>query len=155
MPWNNGYERKKFEEEQKQLAEEYRAAGMTEEQIHDMYLFDLAAFNSKRRYWEHNQQFPDNTLDDDAEGTSPLNDKFLIEMTVTMEQSTDKSRYWWIEELDNPALVKQVKKLSFADVELITMLVYEHRTQDEAAAVFGISQRAVSKRFEKLKKFLK
>ena len=37
MAWNNGYERKKFEAEQQRLAEEYRAAGMTEEQIEEMY----------------------------------------------------------------------------------------------------------------------
>ena len=33
MAWINGLERKRFNEEQKRLAEQYRAAGMTEEQI--------------------------------------------------------------------------------------------------------------------------
>ena len=41
MKWNNGYERKRFEANQKKLAEEYRKAGMTEEQIKAMYEFDL------------------------------------------------------------------------------------------------------------------
>ena len=52
MAWNNGYERKKFESEQKRLAEEYRAAGMTEEQIEEMYQFDLTEFRSRRRFWK-------------------------------------------------------------------------------------------------------
>ena len=63
MAWNNGYERKKFESEQKRLAEEYRAAGMTEEQIEEMYQFDLAEFRSRRRFCEHNQQLPKDMFD--------------------------------------------------------------------------------------------
>ena len=41
MSWNNGYERKKFEARQKKQAEEYKAQGMTEEQIKALYEFDL------------------------------------------------------------------------------------------------------------------
>ena len=41
MSWNNGYERKKFEQEQKAQAKEYRKCGMNEEQIQAMYLQDL------------------------------------------------------------------------------------------------------------------
>lgn len=37
MAWNNGLERKRFDEEQEKLAAEYRAAGMTEEQIEQMH----------------------------------------------------------------------------------------------------------------------
>ena len=37
MSWNDGYERRKFEARQKKQAEEYRALGMTEEQIQAMY----------------------------------------------------------------------------------------------------------------------
>lgn len=37
MSWNNGYERKKFEQEQKAQAKEYRKCGMNEEQIQAMY----------------------------------------------------------------------------------------------------------------------
>ena len=46
MAWINGFERKRFDEEQKRLAEEYRIAGMTNEQIEQMYQFDLETFNS-------------------------------------------------------------------------------------------------------------
>ena len=38
MSWNNGYERKKFEQEQKAQAKEYSKCGMNEEQIQAMYL---------------------------------------------------------------------------------------------------------------------
>ena len=59
MAWNNGLERMKFEAEQAKLAAEYHAAGMTEEQIQQMYEFDLEVFNGNRRFAEHTQQFPE------------------------------------------------------------------------------------------------
>ena len=46
MSWNNAYEKRKFEEKQKKQAEKYRALGMTEEQIKEMYEFDYAQFKS-------------------------------------------------------------------------------------------------------------
>lgn len=82
MSWNNGYEQKNFEEEQKRLAKEYRAAGMSEEQIYQMYLYDLERHNSLRREREHTQSFPDGFPEDDPEGTSPLNRKFLSAVTT-------------------------------------------------------------------------
>lgn len=154
MPWNNGYERALFEKEQKRLAEEYRAAGMTEEDIHIMYLFDLDTFNNNRRHREHTQQFPENVFGDVDEGTSPLNDKFLIEMSTTLEQSEYKERYWWIEDIDNPELSRKIKELSEEDIRLITLLVYEKYTQKEVAELLGITQGAVSMRYTKLKKIL-
>ncbi len=48
MKWNNGYERKKFEDEQKRWADRYRQAGMSEAQIQEMYQFDLQLHRSER-----------------------------------------------------------------------------------------------------------
>ena len=50
MSWNNGYERKKFEQEQKAQAKEYRKCGMNEEQIQAMYLQDLQEYRNNRVY---------------------------------------------------------------------------------------------------------
>ena len=44
MTWNNGLERMKFEAAQVKLAAEYRAAGISEEQIRQMYEFNLEVF---------------------------------------------------------------------------------------------------------------
>lgn len=48
MSWNNGYKRKKFEQEQKAQAKEYRKCGMNEEQIQAMYLQDLQEYRNNR-----------------------------------------------------------------------------------------------------------
>ena len=155
MPWNNGYERKKFEEEQERLAEEYRAAGMSEEQIHQMYLYDLAQFNSLRREREHTQSFPDGFPENDPEGTSPLNQKFQTEVSAEITISDFQSRYWWIDDLDSPELIHLVHKLTPEELELVTLIVYEKVPQKEAAERLGIVQGTVSKNFEKVKKFLR
>ena len=155
MAWNNGLERKKFDEEQKRLAAEYRAAGMTEYQIEQMYQFDLKAFNNKRRFYEHNQQIPDNIFGTDDEGLCPLNDKFLGAMSVTLEQSDAKSRYWWIEEIENPMLALMVRRLPVEDLELITLYAFEKHTVREVAAEIGVSKSTVSQRLDRLRKFLK
>ncbi len=155
MPWNNGYERRKFDEEQKRLAKLYREAGMSEEQIEAMYQFDLEEFHSRRRFREHNQQPPQIPLEDDPEGVSPLNEKFLMEMSVLLEQSSERSRNWWIEEIDDPVLADKLKQLPEDARELLTLLVYEQYSQSEVAVFFGIGQRAVSKRLDKIRRMLK
>lgn len=155
MAWNNGLERKKFDEEQKRLVAEYRAAGMTEYQIEQMYQFDLKAFNNKRRFYEHNQQIPDNIFGTDDEGLCPLNDKFLDAMSVTLEQSDAKSRYWWIEEIENPMLALMVRRLPVEDLELITLYAFEKHTVREVAAEIGLSKSTVSQRLDRLRNFLK
>ena len=53
MSWNNGYERRKFEQAQKAQAKEYRKCGMNEEQIQAMYLQDLQEYRNNRVYAIH------------------------------------------------------------------------------------------------------
>ena len=86
MAWINGFERKRFDEEQKRLAEEYRIAGMTNEQIEQMYQFDLETFNSRRRFTEHTQQFPECVLDESSDDKSPLFEKYLTQLSIEAEK---------------------------------------------------------------------
>lgn len=155
MAWNNGYERKRFEEEQKRLAEEYRAAGMTEEQIRNMYEFDLEIHNSDRRYAEHSQRFPDSIDEDDNEGKSPLLAKFREAVSVEMDYFHDTSGDSWIDELDNPELTKAVRALSDKDREILRLLAFEGWTQVEIADYYGMKPQSVAWHIKKFKKILK
>lgn len=155
MAWNNGLERKKFEAEQAKLAAEYRAAGMSEEQSQQMYEFDLGVFHGNRSYAEHTQPFPESPFEDGDEGQSPLYERFPEALTVSMEMPADDSRYAWIDALEDEQLTKELKALSAEDIELITLYAFEDQTQEEISKQFGISQRAISKRIEKLRKFFK
>lgn len=147
MSWNDGYERRKFEARQKKQAEEYRALGMTEEQIQAMYEFDLEQFKSERRNRMHTQQFTSSDFDegeeDDSEST--LFDKFFDELTCTIETSGDKSRYWWIEEIDDSETVKKIRSLSERDLEILTLMVIDELTHEEIAKIMGVCVRTIER----------
>ena len=153
MSWNNGYERRKFEAWQKKQAEEYRALGMSEEQIQDMYEFDLAQFNGERAYCTHTQEFTTSDFDEgeNDESESTLLHKFFDELTVTIEQSGEKSRYWWIEELENEELARKIKKLTSEEIEILTLTAIEGYLQTEAAELMGIPYRTFKHKMKKLK----
>ena len=157
MSWNNGYETKKFEARQKKQAEEYRTLGMSEEQIRDMYLFDLAQFNGERAYCTHTQEFTTSDFDEgeNDESESTLLHKFFDELTVTIEQSGEKSRNWWIEEIENDELARKIKKLTSEEIEMLTLTAFEGYLQTEAAEKMGIPYRTFKHKMQKIKIFLR
>lgn len=155
MSWNDGYERKMFAKRQRKQAEEYRALGMTEEQIQAMYEFDLEQFKSERRNRMHTQQFAPSDFDDGEEddSESTLFDKFFDELTCTIESSGDKSRYWWVEEIDDAETVKKIKALSERDLEILTLMVIDELTHEDIAKNMGVCVRTVERvnaRFKKI-----
>ena len=157
MSWNDGYERKMFAKRQKKQAEEYRALGMTEEQIQAMYEFDLEQFKSERRHRMHTQplqveEFEENDAD---ESDNTLLNEFFDELTCTIETSGDKSRYWWVEEIENPDLVRSIRSLSTEQLELLTLVVIDGYGQVEIAELMKVSQSAISQRLATIKKILK
>ena len=155
MAWNNGRERKKFDKEQEKLSVEYRAAGMGEDEIEQMYRFDLEAFHSNRRFFEHTQQFPELPVNiDEQDGLSPIFKKFADALSTGMDEAAFQNRFWWIEEIDNLALAKGIKSFSVEDIELITLLVYEGYTQKEVAKIMGINQSTICRRLKEKKKIL-
>lgn len=153
MAWNNGLERKKFDELQKSLAEKYRAADMSEEMIRQLYEFDLAVFHSKRRYYEHTQQFPENILEESGDDKSPLFEKFEDALSNEFEVFTIVDSKRWMDEIESPQLLEAVKRLSAEDAELLRLYVFEHCTQREIGIRFGISQSGVCKRLKRLRNF--
>ena len=60
-----------------------------------------------------------------------------------------------MEEIENPQLALALRQLDADELELLTLYVIECRSQSEIAARFGLSQRAISKRLQRLKKYLK
>ena len=147
MSWNNGYETKKFEARQKKQAEEYRALGMTEDQIQAMYEFDLEQFKSERRHRMHTQplQVEEFEEKDADESDNTLLNEFFDELTCTIETSGDKSRYWWVEEIDDSETVKKIKSLSERDLEILTLMVIDELTHEEIAKIMGVCVRTIER----------
>ena len=99
MSWNNGYERRKFEQVQKAQAKEYRKCGMNEEQIQAMYLQDLQEYRNNRVYAIHIPSIEE-LEGNGEESRNALHKKFLLSMTCTMDMS-ECGRYGWIDEIEN------------------------------------------------------
>lgn len=157
MSWNNAYEKRKFEEKQKKQAEKYRALGMTEEQIKEIYEFDYAQFKSERRFHMHTQSFEPDKFDDDEDDNEKLSivEKFQDVLATTQDDSTEKSRYWWIEEIDDSETVRKIKLLSKSDLEILTLIVIDKLKNKEIAQVTGIPLRTIERKKAWLKKFFK
>lgn len=134
MSWNNGYERRKFEQEQKAQAKEYRKCGMNEEQIQAMYLQDLQEYRNNRVYAIHIPSIEE-LESDGEESRNVLHKKFLLSMTCTMDMS-ECGRYGWIDEIENNALYCAICKLNTNQKELLTLL-YEQvqKLMDAKSAV--------------------
>lgn len=67
MGFNYGLEKRKFTEEWKKLYREYKAAGMSEEDIQDIYAFDLNVFRKNRTEFQRTQPLSESFCDDGTE----------------------------------------------------------------------------------------
>lgn len=146
MSWNNSSERQRFDKAQRKQASRYKKLGMTDEQIRGMHEFDLAQFHSDRRFYSHTVLLePDRHSDDENSDTA----------TTTIEDSSGHSRFWWMEELDNPEISKQVKMLSERDKRILSMYVVEQMSQSEIAVSLGISQPTLCRQIKRIEDFLR
>ena len=146
MCWNDGKERRIFEKRQAVLAEQYRAVGMTEEQIQQMYEFDLAVYRSERIFYTHTQALEINFADDEDIGEVA---NFLLEHQTECFRNYS-NRYWWVDELER--LYSVVKTMSDAEKELITLYVFDGYTQKEISKIRQCDQATISRQLNKIKK---
>lgn len=155
MRWNNGYERKKFEKEQQKLAEQYRAAGMTEEAIREMHAFDLEVFRSDRRFYEHTQPLICCDEEFEEEGQSPLCKRFIDAVSTEMAPS-QRDRFWWIDEIEDSLLASALTELSDVEKEFISLLICDGYSQREIAReILCISDNCVYRRICRIRRRLK
>lgn len=144
MGFNYAHEYKLFLDRWKRLRIKYRMEGMTEEAINNLFEFDYEEFKSNRRFYRYQYSDP-----------SCPPDKILHAITVTDDQSSYHSRYWWIDEIDNPMIIAYLCQLSKKNIELITLCIFEGYEQKEAAEILGLSESTVSYRITKIKKIIK
>ena len=141
-----------FNRNQRILRKEYKAAGMSEEQIQEMFKFDKEQLARDIAFFRRTQSMPDNIEDFDAESQNPLLNYFLEQLSCEMDLSTT-SRYWWVEEIENPALLEKIKKLSDDYLDLITLLIFEGYTQSEIAEKRNCSQSSIAQKLGRIKIF--
>ncbi len=153
MNWNNGYERKRFDKEQKRRAEEYRKLGMSEAQIREMYLFDLAWFKSKRRYYTHTQAFTSGAFDVSNEDNfeSALYEMFSVALSTATDKPINHSRFCWVEAIEDPVLVQKIKRLNENDLELLTLFAFDGYTLTEIGKIYRCTPQNIYKKYKRIK----
>ena len=157
MGYNHGLAEKIFAEEWARHRKEYAEAGMSRSAIREIYRFDRGVFNETRSFYEKSQRYPTGSIHDDSEGIkknhmiSGYEEQFRIEDVQTDQDRED----WWIDELESEELIRAVQSLSEKDIELVTLLSFENRTEEDIAELWGVSQQAVSKRLMKIRRKIK
>ena len=159
MSWNDGYERKKFNARIKKEIIEYKAAGMTEEQIAAIVRLDEDQYRSERRYHMHTQEFCESDFDDDDggdNGKSPLYEKYMEQLTVSIDdEKSTTNRYGWLDDIGNAEMYVALSSMSEERVDLLTSVVFEGKSMTEIAKEKGLSVSAITQRMGTIKKYLK
>lgn len=154
MGFNNAKERRNFENEWAKLREQYREAGFSEEGIAAMRAYDEEVYRSNRRFEEHSQKMPSESFDeDDDENRTSLFGKFG-NLAVTFDEGNFEGRYSWVDSVSDPTLVSNLKLLNKSDLELLTLIVIEGYSQTETACLKGCSQKNISLKISRIKRFL-
>ena len=138
---------------------EYQAAGLTENQIAELVLFDEKQFRNDRRYRMHTQEFCESDFDDDEggdNGKSPLYEKYMEQLTVSInDEKVSADRYGWIEDIKNTELYTALSNMSEERMDLLTSVVFEGKSITEIAKEKGLSVSAITQRMGTIKKYLK
>ena len=137
MGFNYGLEKRKFTEEWKKLYREYKAAGMSEEDIQDIYAFDLNVFRKNRTEFQRTQPLSESSCDDGSEqgeSMSALLKKFSSALSVCDKYSFQSDpRFAWVDEMENDELYRKIISLPERDIDLLTLIAFEGYSQREVA----------------------
>ena len=145
MSWHNGNAMKRLSAAQARMAEEYRAAGMTEEAIAEIAAFDLEVLRSDRRFYRHSQALcPDGRGPEEA--PEPRYDGSEPPLAGRMD---------WLQEIEDPVLLEVLREQDRDMLEILTLLVFEGRLQTEIARKLGCSPQNVSERLARFRRLLR
>lgn len=154
MGFNYAKERRKFEAEWRKRRQEYEQAGMDPDAVDALYRFDLDEFRSRRRYETWTQPMPDRYPTEDHVGTVSLQKNYK-RLSTTFDEADFFGEAAWLDTIEDSTLLKRLRKLPQKDLELLQFIVLEGHTQEELAQKWHCSQSSISKRFLRIKKFLR
>lgn len=151
---NMGSIYKQFEKEQEKLRKEYRAAGMTEVQIDELYEYDKKQLSRDIAYQRWTQPLVSEDTDFEDDSQNALLKKFSDVFCIDMEP--DQSVYlWWFDEIEDKNLLNKLLKLSVEDLELLDQLAFQELTQKEICSRTKKTQSSISQRIKTIRKKLR
>lgn len=155
MGFNYAKEKIKFNEAWKKLQQEYEAAGMASKDIEAMRTYDWEEFCSRRTFENHTQPLPDTYLSGDSQDVQSSLFKKFSSLSTSFDAEDFLGRYTWIDAISNADLCAKLVLLPAKDLELLTLYAIEGHTQMEIASLLGRDQSVISRKINRLKKFLK
>jgi len=147
-------ERKKFEVEFEKFRAESEAAGMDEESIQEMYIFDKAQFNRDRAYITRRNALHESYGPNDdvvEEGRLYLARKFPNQLTSSIPDICEWGRHDWVEDLDSLELTRWAKSLSQSELEVVSYLVVDGMNKADVAREMNLSRAAITKKIARMK----
>lgn len=155
MAVNFAYEYAKFKKEQEELRKKYEEAGMSQEQIREMYDFDYAQLNKDLAFKRHTIPLYDDDTDGfEREAQNPMLRDYRDRFSVT-QQPDETRHFWWMDEIEDEDLLNFLMKLSDEELNMIDLLAFQELTQKEVAIEIHVSQSAVAQRIKTIRKKLK
>lgn len=154
MYFNYGYERRLFEQDQAKKRREYRAAGMSEEAIKEMYKYDLYVFNNNRKEIKHRAHYSEMLTYDAETGDAHYMDMDEFESKTSLYLP---DLFDWVEEIKSKQLYLTIKRFS-PSYQLILSLLIKGYLRRDIAMMLGVSESTLSEKImriqKKIKKFL-
>lgn len=140
-------EKKKFDREREKLYKDYLAAGMTVDQIANIFQFDLEQLNRDIAFWSRTQPiyFED---DFDSDEQNPLLLKFGDALSCENPESDDL--FAWMDNITEEPLSSTLQQLSFDNKLLLTLLFKYEYSQVEICSRYNIPTATMSRRCDQL-----
>ncbi len=152
MSFNYGSEWKKFTEEQKRLAKQYKAVGMADAAIQALYKDALAWFNSRRKEARYAAN-PMSMMKQDPD-TGDYRYMDMDEFPADQPLVNYGNRFSWILDIENSELYKAIIAMKPDYIEIITLMM-EGYAHADIAKMRGVSPDSVNKKIAHIRKILK
>lgn len=139
MHFNDGYERKKFIKEHEKMRKEYRKAGMSDDKIDEIFLYDWDRYKEQRNHCLHNRHMAEN----EEFESSGIEDEIYLRADN------------WHQAIENVNLYSAIMSLNDEQRLIIWLYAFEGLTQQEIGEFFGVSRSAIQKRINAIRKRIK
>ena len=80
--------------------------------------------------------------------------KKFLDAVSCWDNYAGSSRYGWVEEIGDPQMSARLRSLSLEDLKLLTRYVFDGYTQTELAHQYGISEKNIHKKWQRIKNYL-
>ena len=151
MAYNHAGAEKAYALQQEENRKQYRATGMSDEEIREIEKYDRSVFLSDRRFYENTADLGEDISDLDG---CTFGQEYK-ELDILQSLDDFQKQFAWIQTIQNESLLRIIMKLPLTDLELVTLKAIQGKTVIEIAEIQGTSHQAVSKRWRRIKKFFK